>query len=54
LLVDPYAIELDRRFVYDPALSRFGVDTAALVPAPSCRASVSLSPVRRRILRAVG
>ena len=32
LLVDPYAIELDHRFVHDPCLSRFGVDTAALVP----------------------
>jgi len=32
LLVDPYAIELDRRFAYDPALSTFGVDTAGLVP----------------------
>ncbi len=32
LLVDPYAIELDRRFVYDPALSQYGFDTVALVP----------------------
>lgn len=32
LLVDPYAVELDRRFVYDPALSDFGVDTVGLVP----------------------
>ena len=32
LLVDPYAIELDRRFTYDPALSVFGVDTAGLAP----------------------
>ncbi|MDE2404793.1 MAG: glycogen debranching protein GlgX [Sphingomonadales bacterium] len=32
LLVDPRAIELDRRFVYDPALSVHGADTAALVP----------------------
>jgi len=32
LLVDPYAVELDRRFVHDPALSTFGTDTAALVP----------------------
>ncbi|PTR12851.1 MULTISPECIES: glycogen debranching protein GlgX [unclassified Novosphingobium] len=31
-LVDPYAVELDQRFVYDPALSIFGADTAALVP----------------------
>ena len=32
LLVDPYARELDRRFVQDPRLSQYGVDTAALVP----------------------
>jgi glycogen operon protein len=32
LLVDPYAVELDRRFAYDPRLSTFGEDTAALVP----------------------
>lgn len=32
LLVDPHAVELDQRFVYDPALSALGIDTAALVP----------------------
>lgn len=32
VLVDPYAIELDRAFVYDPLLSEFGTDTAHLVP----------------------
>ena len=32
LLVDPYACELDRRFVQDRALARFGTDTAAIVP----------------------
>ena len=32
LLVDPYAIELDRRFTYDQRLSQLGVDTADLVP----------------------
>jgi glycogen operon protein len=32
LLVDPYALTLDRRFTYDPRLSVFGTDTAALVP----------------------
>ncbi|MGE3693077.1 MAG: glycogen debranching protein GlgX [Novosphingobium sp.] len=39
LLVDPYAIELDRRFIQDPRLAIFGADTAdivprAIVPAP--------------------
>ncbi|NMN03580.1 MULTISPECIES: glycogen debranching protein GlgX [unclassified Novosphingobium] len=32
LLVDPYAVELDQRFAYEPALSALGADTAALVP----------------------
>ncbi len=32
LLVDPYAVELDRRFVQDPALAQYGIDTAHLVP----------------------
>jgi glycogen operon protein len=32
LLVDPYAMELDRRFRFDPALCVRGQDTAALVP----------------------
>jgi glycogen debranching enzyme len=32
LLVDPYAVELDRRFVQDARLAEFGTDTAALVP----------------------
>ncbi len=32
LLVDPYACELDRRFVYDPRLAIHGEDTAAIVP----------------------
>jgi glycogen operon protein len=32
LLVDPYALALDRPFVYDPRLCEHGFDTAALVP----------------------
>jgi len=32
LLVDPYAVELDRRFVQDPRLALYGDDTADLVP----------------------
>ncbi|SFF95683.1 glycogen operon protein [Novosphingobium sp. CF614] len=40
LLVDPYATELDRRFVQDPRLAALGKDTApivprAIVPAPA-------------------
>jgi glycogen operon protein len=32
LLVDPYAVELDRRFTQHPRLAAFGEDTADLVP----------------------
>lgn len=32
LLVDPYAIQLDRPFRYDPCLGEPGIDTTALVP----------------------
>ena len=32
LLVDPHAVELDRRFAHDPRLSQRGDDTAMLVP----------------------
>jgi len=32
LLVDPYAKALDRRFVHDGRLTRFGVETADIVP----------------------
>lgn len=32
LLVDPYAVELDRRFAHDTRLGMYGEDTAALVP----------------------
>jgi glycogen operon protein len=32
LLVDPYALELDRRFVQHPRLGQYGEDTADLVP----------------------
>ena len=32
LLVDPYALTIDRPYVYDPRLARLGEDTADLVP----------------------
>jgi len=32
LLVDPYAVELDRRFTQHPRLAQYGEDTADLVP----------------------
>lgn len=49
LLVDPYAVELDRRFVQSPDLASFGVDTAAIVPRaiiPGPLPEVPLEPVR--------
>lgn len=44
LLVDPYALELDRRFVFDPRLSRFGEDTAALVPKAVVQGPLAVIP----------
>ena len=45
LLVDPHAIELDRRFVQDPRLAEFGADTADIVPKAFVPGR--LKPVRR-------
>lgn len=44
LLVDPYAVELDRRFVQHPALQQCGVDTAALVPRAVVQAGLPEVP----------
>ena len=44
LLVDPYAVELDRRFVQHPGLARHGTDTAALVPRAIVPASLPEMP----------
>jgi glycogen debranching enzyme len=49
LLVDPYAQELDRRFVQHPSLAEFGTDTAAIVPkaiVPAARTEVLHAPPR--------
>ena len=46
LLVDPYAAELDHRFAYDPRLSVFGVDTAALVPKAIVQPALPAYPKR--------
>ena len=42
LLVDPHAVELDRRFTYDPRLGQPGEDTTALVPRALVPASIPL------------
>jgi glycogen operon protein len=50
LLVDPYAVEIDRSFVWHPGLARRGTDTAALVPkcvVASALASVAPLPPAR-------
>lgn len=44
LLVDPYAIVLDRRFAFDPRLALFGEDTAALVPKAIVQAPLAKLP----------
>lgn len=47
LLVDPYAVELDRRFEQDPRLAEFGADTADLVPCarvPGCADPAATKP----------
>lgn len=49
LLVDPHALELDRRFVQVPQLSQYGVDTAPFVPraiVPGALAEVPPAPPR--------
>lgn len=49
LLVDPYAVELDRRFIQNPALAEHGTDTAPIVPraiVPSPIPSLALKPPR--------
>ncbi|MCD2183058.1 glycogen debranching protein GlgX [Rhizobium sp. GN54] len=50
LLVDPYARELDRRFVHDVRLTQYGVDTAGLVPKAIVTADrpVEITPPRFR------
>ena len=51
LLVDPYALELDRPFVQSPRLARYGEDTADIVPRARVVAPLTgspLSPLFRR------
>ena len=47
LLVDPFATRLSKAFAYDPALSKFGVDTAALVPKGIVMAQTPNIPPRQ-------
>lgn len=45
LLVDPYAVELDRAFVEDPRLAIYGEDTAALVPRGRVCQTIEAAPI---------
>lgn len=54
LLVDPYAVELDRAFRYDPTLAQAGVDTTALVPRAIVPAPVVPRPVDAPLFRPGG
>jgi len=45
LLIDPYATELDRPFVYDPRLGQFGIDTAELMPKAILKAHKPVRPM---------
>jgi glycogen operon protein len=47
-LVDPYALELDRRFVWHETCATYGVDTADLSRARGCRARCRWCRAARR------
>ncbi|PNU06867.1 glycogen debranching protein GlgX [Novosphingobium guangzhouense] len=52
LLVDPYAVELDRRFVQSPLLATFGEDTGGIVPRAVVPAPLApLPPEQPRFAR---
>ena len=46
LLVDPFAVELSRRFVQNPRLAQFGADTANIVPRAVVPAALPECPRR--------
>ena len=46
LLVDPYAVALDRSFTYDVRLGQFGIETAALVPKAIVTAPLPARPAQ--------
>lgn len=54
LLVDPYAVELDRRFVQAPALGVYGEDTAHLMPRAIVPAVAAASDPRPPMFRTGG
>ncbi|MGY5778902.1 glycogen debranching protein GlgX [Rhizobium sp. LEGMi135b] len=46
LLVDPYAIEIDRPFLYDPRLGNFGEDTQDLMPKAIVSYDAAVKPAK--------
>jgi glycogen operon protein len=54
LLVDPRAVQLDRPFAYSPALSAYGIDTAALVPRAIMPGALPEAPRRPPCFRRGG
>lgn len=48
LLLDPYATEIDRPFVYDPRFAHVGHDTAALMPKAIVRQHLALETEKPR------
>lgn len=54
LLVDPHAVELDRRFVQNPRLGQYGVDTAAIMPCAIVPAPLPEVPPAPPIFRRGG
>jgi glycogen operon protein len=46
LLVDPYAVELDRRFVQHCSLTQYGAETAAMVPRAIVQAKLPVVPLQ--------
>jgi glycogen debranching enzyme len=54
LLVDPYAVELDRRFIQHPRLAQYGADTADLVPRAIVTGPLPELPPRSPLFQRAG
>lgn len=54
MLVDPYAAELDRRFIQHPSLGQFGADTGGIVPRAIVTGALPEVPLARPLLDRAG
>lgn len=54
LLVDPYAVELDRRFVQDPRLARYEAETCDIVPRAIVPGEMAKVPLQKPCFSAGG